>query len=53
MLTAGTQAQIHNGPSNTTTYLSNIETAEQLAMGQPTERDGERIARELAEWEAY
>ncbi|PVH88681.1 hypothetical protein DL98DRAFT_648038 [Cadophora sp. DSE1049] len=52
-LTSETQAQVPNGPSNTTTYLSSTETAEQVAMGQPTERDEERMARELAEWEAY
>lgn len=47
------QSQIPNGPSTTSTYLSNTETAEQLVMGQSTERDGERMARQLAEWEAY
>lgn len=52
-LTSQTQSQIPTGPSNTTTYLSSSDTAEQLAMGQSTERNAERTARELAEWEAY
>lgn len=46
------QSQIPNGPSNITTYLSSAESAEQVAVGQSMERGEERMAKELAEWEA-
>jgi len=51
-LTVQTRSQILPGPSNLTTYASRHQSWEHLAMGQPTNRNKESMARELARWEA-
>ncbi|KAL2068926.1 hypothetical protein VTL71DRAFT_15264 [Oculimacula yallundae] len=51
-LTQEARAQIPNGDSNTTAYLSNNETAEDVVMGVPTNRGEEGMTKKMAEWDA-
>jgi hypothetical protein len=50
-LTVTNRFQIPTGPSNLTTYTCRYESWEHLAIGKPTSRSKESMARELAEWE--